>query len=278
MKGLLIICFFYASCCLGQDLKPSLTQTDTTQILIKDTVNSELEVPEVFRKNIVKMNLSSLAFNNYSFSYERSVSRKTTVVAGYRFMPETVASQMFASKKLINSVIDDEDHEIIDDLDNTFLANTTYTGEIRFYTGEKAGARGFYVSLYGRYMNLELAFPYDYTYNSKTYTLPFDGRMTGFGGGLMFGAQWLIAKRVTLDWYIVGANYGKFNIDLPASVNLSTLSEAGKRDLTEELESINGEVAGVDVKATVTNQGAHLKGNAPFVGIRGAGISLGIAF
>ncbi|MDX5435718.1 MAG: DUF3575 domain-containing protein [Pontibacter sp.] len=224
------------------------------------------------------MNLSSLAFNNYSFSYERSLSRKTTIVAGYRFMPETIASHMFASKELINSVMEDEGDDITDDLDNSLLANTTYTGEIRFYTGKKAGARGFYVSLYGRHMNLELAFPYDYTYNNNTYELPFDGRMTGFGGGVMFGAQWLIAKRVALDWYIIGAHYGKFNIDLPASVNLSTLSEAGRKDLTEELESVNGEIAGVDVMATVTSQGAHLTGKAPYIGVRGAGLSLGVAF
>jgi hypothetical protein len=278
MKGLFIICFFFASQCFAQNLKALDIATDTTIALNVISENLDEETPEVFRKNILKTNLSSLMFKNYNLSYERSLSQKTTFVAGYRFMPKTVASQMFVSESFFNSTVESVDEDLAEEMDNIILGNSTYTGDIRFYAGKHTGARGFYVSLYGRYMNFDLAFPYEYTYDNSTYQLPFDGRLTGFGGGVMFGAQWLIAKRVTFDWYIIGANYGKFNIDLPAIVNLNTLSEGGKIDLKDELESANGEVKGLDIKASVTDQGAQLEGNAPFAGLRGAGFSLGIAF
>lgn len=278
MKGLIVISFFLASQSFAQNLKTLDIAIDTTNNLNIVTEPLEEETPEVFRKNILKINLSSLTFKNYSFSYERSLSRKTTFVAGYRFMPETVASKIFVSEKFLNSTLESVDEDLAGELDNILLANSTYTGEVRFYTGKKAGARGFYVSLYGRHMNFDLSFPYDYTYDNITYELPFDGRLTGIGGGIMFGAQWLIAKRVAFDWYIIGANYGKFNIDLPASVDLSTLSEVGRTELKEELESANNEVEGLNINATITNQGALLKGYAPFLGIRGAGFNLGVAF
>src|SRR5882757_8180519 len=42
---------------------------------------------EIYRKNSLKINASSILLNNYSFSYERMLTRKISFVAGYRFMP-----------------------------------------------------------------------------------------------------------------------------------------------------------------------------------------------
>ncbi len=246
------------------------------------TVSAQLAAApdEVFRKNIIKMNLSSLALDAYNFSYERSLSRKTTVVAGYSFVPRTDVASIYLVEKAIDKFVHEEDN-VIEELKATTIAQQAYTGAVRFYTGRKSrpGARGFYLSLYGRYMDLEAAYTHDYETDSRTYTLPFNGSLKGFGGGMMVGAQWLIAKRLTFDWYILGGHYGKLDVNMPAKADLSTMSESEKRGLKEDIESINSELNGrADVKTTVTDQGVSVTGKAPYAGIRGLGFSLGIAF
>ncbi|WP_210487872.1 DUF3575 domain-containing protein [Rufibacter aurantiacus] len=233
---------------------------------------------EVFRKNIVKINLSSLVLNSYNLSYERSLTRKITFVGGYSFIPKTKVASIFAVEKALDKFIDEED-DMRDYLTNSTVADKTYTGEIRFYSGKKPGARGLYLSLYGRYMNLDATYTHEYEANSNTYIIPIDGNVQGFGGGLMIGSQWLIAKRIAFDWYILGGHFGKMKLDLDGTADLSAMTPQERRELAEDIESINDDLpGGAKIDATVTEKGVTVKGNAPFAGIRGLGFSLGIAF
>jgi hypothetical protein len=43
-----------------------------------------------YNKNTVKINLSSLALNNYSLYYERMLTRKISATIGLRYMPKTM--------------------------------------------------------------------------------------------------------------------------------------------------------------------------------------------
>ncbi|ALI97754.1 hypothetical protein DC20_00560 [Rufibacter tibetensis] len=224
------------------------------------------------------MNLSSLAFNNYSFSYERSLTRKMTLVAGYSFIPKSIVSSIPLVEKGLDQSAEDED-DLIEQLQNSTIANKAYTGELRFYSGKKPGARGLYLALYGRYMNLDATYSHEYETDSRTYEIPIDGKITGLGGGLMVGAQWLIAKRITFDWYIMGGHLGKMKLDLDGKSDLSTMTPAERKELEEEIESVNDDLPwNPKVDATVTSNGVNVKGNAPFAGIRGLGFSFGIAF
>ncbi|MCJ8163869.1 DUF3575 domain-containing protein [Pontibacter sp. E15-1] len=233
---------------------------------------------EVFRKNIIKINLSSLALDNYSLSYERSLSRKITAVAGYSFIPKTDVASIYLVDKVLKKYTTISD-ETMDELEAATLANKAYTGELRLYTGRNAGARGFYVSLYGRYMDLDATYTHEYEIDGKSYILPVAGNVEGLGGGLMFGAQWLIARRLTFDWYVIGAHYGRLNVNASAVTDLSTMTPQEQRELEEDIESVNDQLDGrAEIKATVTDEGVSIKGNAPFAGIRGLGFSLGIAF
>ncbi len=229
----------------------------------------------MFRKNILKINLSSLAFHNYSLSYERSLTRKITFVAGYRFMPETNLGSLRLTEKVSNAL---DEPDITDDLSKITTSNNTYTGEFRFYGGRHPGARGLYLSLYGRYTNIDFDYAYDYTTSGKTYLLPFKGTATGYAGGVMLGAQWLIAKRITFDWYIIGGHAGKLKVDAPATADLSSMTAAEKSALQDELESWI-EIGDKNyIEATVTDQGAKAKVDDMLLGIRGLGFCLGIAF
>ncbi|GGK63813.1 hypothetical protein GCM10011405_09780 [Rufibacter glacialis] len=257
---------------------PEKPRSQTILALPRPTLLQDNTKEEVFRKNILKINLSSLAFDNYSLSYERSISRKTTLVAGYRFMPETNVGSLPLVEKVVEQLEEEEDG-LVEDLNRSTAANKTYTGEIRFYSGKKPGARGLYLSLYGRYMDLDATYSHEYDTDTRTYVIPIDGNVKGLGGGLMVGAQWLIAKRIAFDWFIMGGHYGKMKVDMNGRTDLSTMTAEEKRELEEDIESIVDDLPGnSEVEATVTNNGVTVKGNAPFLGIRGLGFSLGIAF
>jgi hypothetical protein len=290
------------ACCLTFGVCAAQTDTTATPVLSVDsTTTLQTTLPsttatvapasqamdkEVFRKNAVKMNLSSLAFSNYSFSYERAIARKITLVGGYSTLPESKAGDIPLIKKGMEIAEigteageDGEGEEISDILDNANVSSNAITGEVRFYTGKKPGARGFYASIYGRYTTMNLS--HTYLYEAETgqeFDVPIVAKLNGFGGGVMLGAQWLIAKRVTFDWYIVGGHYGKLSGDLTGKTDLSALSQEDKAELEAEIEDIasNGDRKYID--ATVNDNGMFGKVNSPFGGIRGLGFNIGIAF
>ena len=233
---------------------------------------------EPYRKNSVKLNLSSLVFNNYSFSYERSFNRKFSFVVGFSAMPQKRVTSLPVVDKALDNWLE-EDHDFMKDFDAISVGSNALTGELRYYTGKHPGARGFYVSLYGRYTNANIDYLHEYETSDKVYHIPFDGKLQGIGGGLMIGAQWLVAKRFTLDWYILGAHYGNTSIDLPAKANLSSMSAGDKASLKHDIESLNEDFnEKTSLKATVTDQGVDVKGDGPFAGFRGFGINVGYTF
>jgi hypothetical protein len=233
-------------------------------------------VPVNYPKNLVKINLGALlALKSYSFNYERMLTKKISFMAGYNTLPESKLSDMPLIKKVSDKLLEDGD-PIKDDFDRIKVSNTAYTAEFRFYSGSNPGARGFYISLYGRYANTKSDYQYIYETNAKTYQLPIKADIKGFGGGILMGTQYIIAKRVALDFY-VGGHYGKSNGDANAIADLSSMSTQEKADLQADLESLV-EIRGKQyLKATVTNDGVMAKVNGPFIGLR-AGASIGIAF
>lgn len=230
-----------------------------------------------YPRNNVQINLSSLALQNYNFSYERSLSRKITFVAGYRFMPLSTVGNISLVKTVADKYLNDNDG-LKNDLSNLSTGNKTFTGEFRFYGGKHSGARGFYASLYGRYTNMQVNYNYGYATSSQKYVIPLQNNLKGFGGGLMFGSKFLIGKLITFDWYIIGGHYGKISGDGNAVVNLSALSTADKNNLKSDLESKFTILNKSYATATVDNYGVKTNTNSPFVGLRGLGFNLGIAF
>ncbi|WP_181193729.1 DUF3575 domain-containing protein [Pontibacter ummariensis] len=233
---------------------------------------------ENFRKNIVKVNLSSLALENYSLGYERSLTRKMTCALGFNVMPETTLSSIFLVERAIDLYLQDYGF-LINELNLASIANNSFNGEARFYAGRHSGARGLYVSVYGRYASMKAAYPYNYGTNDNTYLLPLQGAFKGLGGGVMIGAQWLISKRMTFDWYMLGGHYGKTDIAMSAAADLSSLSTTERKDLEGIFEGINDSFKGVAaVDASVTDQGLNVTGKGPFAGIRSLGFNLGMTF
>lgn len=262
--------------------------TINTTLPIDSAMVAEYNTPykrEVVRRNGVKMNLTSLAINNYNFSYERSVGKKVTLAVGYSFTPESRfgALPLVKNSHVITGITsekyDKKADKIAGFLNEAAFAATTYTSEIRFYNGIKPGARGWYTSLYGRYTTLAMSHLYSYKdSNEVLYDLPVNGKLAGFGGGIMIGAQWMVANRITFDWYIIGAHFGSLSGDLSSKADLSKMSQQDKTDLEAQIEALVYQDDKKYVEATVTDEGFSGKMNGPFAGVRGFGFNIGVAF
>lgn len=216
--------------------------------------------------NLVKINLGALLLKNYSFQYERLLTRKITFAAGLRFAP----TSNFPFKDRLESLIDDEDTwESIKDFKT---GNFAFTPEVRFYMG-KGNFNGFYIAPFVRYANYKAEVPFRYDTEDGSETIMLKGDVTALTGGLLFGAQWNIGKRIALDWWILGPNYGTSNGNLDGKKALSPEDQqyllAGLEDL-DELPLLNP-------KYTVDSNGARVKFDGPWAGLR-AGISLGFKF
>lgn len=230
--------------------------------------------------NIVKTNLSSLALNNYSLTYERMLTRKISASLGYRFMPKSALTKTMLGETVMDFIKEDGDDDLQGQLDKLQMSGGALTAEFRIYTGKRPGARGFYAGLYGRYSSFQYDYPYDYEKPDETTTLvPLNGNTKGFGGGLVLGGQFMIAKRLVVDLYIIGAHYGKMTGKVEGLTDLSDLDEQDRAELKADLEDLV-DLGGSEknITAEVRNDGVRADIKMPFLGVRGLGLTIGFAF
>ncbi|SMC53490.1 DUF3575 domain-containing protein [Pedobacter nyackensis] len=250
------------------------SETDSTNTVI-DTPRIEKD-PRPYRKNLLKINLAALTMvKSYNFSYEHLLGRKVSFVAGYNKMSEKTLSDLPITDKVSDKIFDDGDR-VKDDLDRIRVSNTAYTAEFRFYGGQFSGARGFYLALYGRYVNTKINYDYEYETNSATYNIPLKSDLKGYAGGILLGTQFIISRTIALDIY-VGGHYGTIKGDADGPVDLSSMSQQDKMNLKDDLEGTTTIRDKNYVNAAVTNSGVTAKVKGPLIGLRG-GFSLGIAF
>lgn len=238
-------------------LTAGLSQTSIAQ---KD-VNTEQE-----SKNLIKMNVGALLFKNFSFQYERAISKKISVAGGLRFAPKSNLS--FKSK--LESAIDDEDTwESIRDFKT---GNFAITPEIRFYMGKKV-FQGFYVAPFVRYAQYSADVPYKFEVDGAEKEIPLSGHVNSITGGILFGAQWKLAERVHLDWWILGPNYGSTSGSISGKKALSTEDQAVLREDLKGLEDLPI----VNAKSSVDASGVRVDFDGPWAGLR-AGLCIGFRF
>ncbi|HEX6915405.1 MAG TPA: DUF3575 domain-containing protein [Chitinophagaceae bacterium] len=227
------------------------------------------------QKNAIKVNLPSLAIRNYHVQYERKILPKITLNLGVRIMPKGSLPMQSTLEKYAG--LDDPDLE----LGKFEIGNTAFTLEPRFYLSKKA-MKGFYIAPYARYATFDLTLPFKYTYNdpatvppqSTTKTALFNGKVNSFSGGLMFGTQFNLGKRVVLDIWWLGGHFGSSNGDLRFDVALPT---------QEERTAVENSIKDFDpspfkIKYQVGPNGAVIESDGPWAGIRALGVNLGIRF
>jgi hypothetical protein len=155
-----------------------------------------------------------------------------------------------------------------------FTARASY----RHYTGKSGLPKGFYLSPYLKYQAMNAAADVeDEDDMGNSYTNQIDLKVNTMNLGFQIGYQFLIGKRVNIDFYFLGLEAGLARVDGnftpydPADVPDVADSV---RDLVDDMPSFIGD----KMEVTQTSTSVNLKGNSiPYPFYRG-GISIGIAF
>lgn len=223
-------------------------------------------------KNVIKTNLSGLLINNYNITYERSILKKMSLSVGFRYMPKTTVPL----KSTLEKYLDNPDIKI-----NDFeMGNMAITPELRLYLS--AGKlKGFYIAPYVRYASFDLTVPVTYDrpgFTTKP-TVLFNGKITSLSAGLLLGMQYNIAKKLVLDFWLIGAHYGTSNGNIDATnINPALNSQADRDALQSQLNEFN-EFGPFKFESKVTSATtANIKSVGAWAGVRALGLSLGVRF
>lgn len=226
-------------------------------------------------KNIIKTNLSSIILNNYSLQYERVFTKTFSLSLSYRLMPK---GSLPLKKSLLNFIQDDNvDSDIEDIINDAQIGASAITLEPRFYVGKKGYGRGFYFAPYYRYSNFNLG-NIGFNYNSDSgerRRAVVDGNISAHSGGLMIGAQWDLGSGFVLDWWIIGGHYGTSSGKVSGTPS-APLSQNEQQEILESIENI--EFSDMIKDISVTANGINVTLDAPWLGVRALGISLGYRF
>jgi hypothetical protein len=246
----------------------------TTAAKAQDTDRDEDE--KAPGRNIFRTNLTSLAFRNYEFQYERMVARRTSLGISYRTMP---SGPVIFKDMIIQSIEDAGTPGSVDtrkEIESIRMQNYAITPEVRFYAGKKGYGHGFYLSLFFRHASHTIDnISVDYNDNagvSRTVTLT--GKLTSNTGGFMLGSQWMIARRVAFDWWIVGPHFGAGTGTLSGRTS-SPISSADQNSLRTEIADIVNGIPFIQNTINVDANSASVSLTGPWAGVR-AGFSLGI--
>jgi hypothetical protein len=223
-------------------------------------------VHQLNHKNLVKLNLFALALKNITLQYEREISKKTTVGLTLRVMPNSGLPFKSSFKNAIN------DSTTQNQIDNFKTGNFAIMPEIRFYLGHKGAYHGFYIAPFLSYAHYTGDLPYSYNDNGTDKTIPLSGSINTITGGLMFGAQWNLAKAVYLDWWILGPHYGSSDGSISGKQSLSSTEQSA---LKSDLDNLN--IPLVKTTNTVDANGATINFSGPWAGIR-SGLCIGFRF
>lgn len=223
--------------------------------------------------NIVKTNVTGFLFKNFQLNYERVISKTISVSASYGIIPQ--------SKLPYTSLLPNNTDEGFKEMK---LGGSNVTLETRFYLGQKGYGEGFYLAPYYRYSTYKVSNfskAVELEYNGVLYdtvNVNFTGTSSAHSGGLLVGAQWFLGKNdnFVLDAWFLGAHYGKGTGNLDGVLEKGrTLSAMEQQEVQKELDKMDIPV--IDHKATVNANGANIKVNGPWAGVR-AGVSLGYRF
>lgn len=220
----------------------------------------------------IKLNLTQLGFKNLSFQGEFGFHPKMSVALGFSYL----------LKNELPAYNGDE-----------YFGPLTYNGtaitpEFRFYPGgdeDKPAPNGFYIAAYLRYAKYKMTQRVSYTETDKTFNQTYSAETEqtygGVNAGLMIGRQWIIGKHFSLDWWIVGAGYGKAKYTykwLSPGANLSPADQRKAEDAAEENFS-DFSALGYSGEATATNNSVKMTvSGLPMISIRFMGLCIGYAF
>lgn len=216
------------------------------------------------RKNLIKINLPTLALRTYALEYERAIGKKTALSIGYRFMPKGAIPM----QDRINSLIDDA--ETSKQLNSFNIGNSAITPQVKFYFGNDI-FKGFYLAPFARFATYNATGLFNFDVNGTEEEMPLDGELKTITGGLELGVQFRLGKRIHLNFH-AGPQFGTSNGNFAGT---KTLSADEQNELRNQLEDLSIPFAKTEVD--VNSNGVKMKIDGPWAGFK-AGIMLGFRF
>lgn len=228
-------------------------------------------------KQVIKLNLTQLALTNISLQYEYGFHKNFSAALGVGYLiPRNIPSQIFTPSS------NAQGYQL------PKFGGWAVTPELRIYPGKKVNHQaphGFYLAPYFRYSKYTLQATYIDSVNvSTSHTYDVKATYAGFTGGLMIGAQWIIGKHFSIDWWIAGGGAGlaKFSIDAKAvdgSLNMSSQEQSDlKNDINNNINELGSFGKGTVNITTTSNSAAVRITGLPMTSIRAFGLCLGYAF
>lgn len=235
-------------------------------LLIVSNANAQKKDKPDFDKSIAfKWSPASLVFGKIGISSEFNIHKKKSITINIGIPAE----------KSMSAEIDGKDRNL---KMKTFSAMAGY----RMYFGKKPMS-GLYFEPYLKYLKNEATTTTDFEIDGTNRAFLVTSEYSGYGVGAQLGVQYLIAKRVVIDFYFLGpeANNAKHNLIAQEIGAGSPWSNAEAQDAEDEINSFiedipllkNNFTATVD--ATNRNVKTKFKGFLP--GVR-FGISIGVRF
>jgi hypothetical protein len=243
-------------------------------IVSLNSVQSQSSDKNLFekRKNILKANLTSLAFRNYQIQAERVLSRAISASFTYANLPEGDVPL----KSQVLNLLDDEDDEVASMLNSARIGYVSYIPEIRFYLGKGYG-KGVYLAPFYKHSKYKIqnAEILEYERDDGSFeALVTNGDVSANTFGLLLGAQFNLGQRIVLDWWIMGPNFGTHSGKLIGTPSRH-LSHNEQLILKNDLEDLNIPLSNTTIEISSNEVEMDNQGN--WGGVR-AGISLGVRF
>lgn len=223
------------------------------------------------KANTVKFNFFGLGMRTLSFQYERTLNENSSVLLHFGYtLPRSLPGSFFT----IDTIAKNGSYNQVQSA--KFKGGMQITPEYRYYfKGE--GNDGFYLGAYLRYSRygLEATSLHRDDNTSPLKYYDFKGSWTSTNVGIIMGNQWHLGESFTIDWWILGLQYGANKISMSASGDFSTTDknqyiEDAKANF-QDFRLVKGFSAGM------TNTEASLKFGFPSPGFR-SGLCLGFRF
>lgn len=229
-------------------------------------INAQDEDEPAFDKSFaVKWSPASLAFGKIGLGSEMNFKKKSsfTLNVGIPF------------EKTMTAEIDGKDRSLTM---KTFSLMAGY----RLYLGKKP-MKGFYFEPYLKYLDNEAATSTDFTIGLTDRPFLVTSDYSGFGIGAQLGVQFMIAKRVIIDWYFLGpeANSSQHNLAAQETGTGLPWSPAEAQDAENEINDFVNDIPllrdNLDVTVNAAGRNVKTNYNGFLPGIR-FGLSIGVRF
>jgi hypothetical protein len=254
----------------------TLTTLKTDSLVAKVAADTSVDQKKVTSRSVndkrlrnnFKVNLLGLVVRNFSFQYERIITKRISAAIGFRFMPEGKIPIVSNLAKAL--AIDDKD--ILDGLLEARINNLAITPELRIYLGRKGYGKGFYIAPFYRYSSYEIKnIPIQFGGDKP---VVISGKIKTNTFGLLFGSHWSLSKRISLDWWLSGYQFGTHNGEMTGLAEKDLIPDQVVK-LSENIKKIT--LPNVEYSTKVTNNSVRISTSGPWMALR-TGLCLGIRF